>query len=334
VISGKSDVWSFGCVCVEILYWLKAQMQEDVLADPNFHPMWKPGTSFWKETLGGAGVLEQSFTHLLDIIKALESLRATLKRLAELATKCLSIDQETLITPHMLKNCLKAVFSASHTSMRWSAEPEAEPEDGTMPSSQSQTPEKTVSETSIVCFAASTGIADAAVAQKQNPSFLGYQTNAIHGWDMAEFGLGIELYIKEEVRQWQNVNAVQEIAPTPFVGHEDASLRRSWKLALPEQMDWLISTNVKNHRQFLLATRDLIQILGQWSRKQAQEEEVSNIHAQQENQFDLVCLGLNSVGVETSDLKPLADFTSDSTEGNAQPAGLISGSKNLSTSMS
>jgi hypothetical protein len=38
--------------------------------------------------------------------------------------------------------------------------------------------------------------------------------------------------------------------------------------------------------------------------------------------------------VETSDLKPLADFTSDSTEGNAQPAGLISGSKNLSTSMS
>ena len=58
----------------------------------------------------------------------------------------------------------------------------------------------------------------------------------------------------------------------------------------------------------LVATKQLLETLTQWSRKQAQEEEVSDVYVRLGYEFNLACRAFNSIGVDTSDLGPVPDL--------------------------
>jgi hypothetical protein len=57
-----------------------------------------------------------------------------------------------------------------------------------------------------------------------------------------------------------------------------------------------------------VATKQLLETLTQWSRGQAQEEEVSDVYVRLGYEFNLACRAFNSIGVETSDLGPVPDL--------------------------
>ena len=79
-------------------------------------------------------------------------------------------------------------------------------------------------------------------------------------------------------------------------------------LTCGQQPDKQIAQIEKSVTHLLVATKQLLETLTQWSRKQAQEEEVSDVYVRLGYEFNLACRAFNSIGVETSDLGPVPDL--------------------------
>ena len=79
------------------------------------------------------------------------------------------------------------------------------------------------------------------------------------------------------------------------------------KLTAQQQPDKQIAQIEKSVTHLLVATKQLLETLTQWSRKQAQEEEVSDVYVRLGYEFNLACRAFNSIGVETADLGPVPD---------------------------
>ena len=58
----------------------------------------------------------------------------------------------------------------------------------------------------------------------------------------------------------------------------------------------------------LIATKQLLETLTQWSRKNASESEVSDVYVRLGYEFNIACRAFTSIGVETSDLGPVPDL--------------------------
>ena len=74
------------------------------------------------------------------------------------------------------------------------------------------------------------------------------------------------------------------------------------------QPDKQISQIEKSVTHLLVATKQLLETLTQWSRNQAQEEEVSDVYVRLGYEFNLACRAFNSIGVDTSDLGNVPDL--------------------------
>ena len=75
-----------------------------------------------------------------------------------------------------------------------------------------------------------------------------------------------------------------------------------------QQPDKQISQIEKSVTHLLVATKQLLETLTQWSRGQAQEEEVSDVYVRLGYEFNLACRAFNSIGVETADLGNVPDL--------------------------
>ncbi|KAF3384256.1 Bud site selection protein 6 [Penicillium rolfsii] len=73
------------------------------------------------------------------------------------------------------------------------------------------------------------------------------------------------------------------------------------------QPDKQISQIEKSVTHLLVATKQLLETLTQWSRKQASETDVSDVYVRLGYEFNLACRAFNAIGVETSDLGPVPD---------------------------
>ncbi|KAJ6006391.1 hypothetical protein N7451_004335 [Penicillium sp. IBT 35674x] len=71
--------------------------------------------------------------------------------------------------------------------------------------------------------------------------------------------------------------------------------------------DKQISQIEKSVTHLLVATKQLLETLTQWSRKQASETDVSDVYVRLGYEFNLACRAFNAIGVETSDLGPVPD---------------------------
>ncbi|KAJ5248796.1 hypothetical protein N7468_000247 [Penicillium chermesinum] len=72
--------------------------------------------------------------------------------------------------------------------------------------------------------------------------------------------------------------------------------------------DKQISQIEKSVTHLLVATKQLLETLTQWSRKQASETDVSDVYVRLGYEFNLACRAFNAIGVETSDLGPVPDI--------------------------
>jgi len=77
---------------------------------------------------------------------------------------------------------------------------------------------------------------------------------------------------------------------------------------LCEQPDKQISQIEKSVTHLLVATKQLLETLTQWSRRQASENEVSDVYVRLGYEFNLACRAFNAIGVDTSDLGPVPDL--------------------------
>ena len=64
----------------------------------------------------------------------------------------------------------------------------------------------------------------------------------------------------------------------------------------------------KSVTHLLVATKQLLETLTQWSRLQASENEVSDVYVRLGYEFNLACRAFNAIGVDTSDLGPVPDL--------------------------
>ncbi|RDK48247.1 AIP3-domain-containing protein, partial [Aspergillus phoenicis ATCC 13157] len=64
----------------------------------------------------------------------------------------------------------------------------------------------------------------------------------------------------------------------------------------------------KSVTHLLVATKQLLETLTQWSRRQASENEVSDVYVRLGYEFNLACRAFNAIGVDTSDLGPVPDL--------------------------
>ncbi|CAI7673645.1 unnamed protein product [Penicillium pancosmium] len=71
--------------------------------------------------------------------------------------------------------------------------------------------------------------------------------------------------------------------------------------------DKQISQIEKSVTHLLVATKQLLETLTQWSRKAASETDVSDVYVRLGYEFNLACRAFNAIGVETSDLGPVPD---------------------------
>lgn len=69
-----------------------------------------------------------------------------------------------------------------------------------------------------------------------------------------------------------------------------------------------ISQIEKSVTHLLVATKQLLETLTQWSRKQATENGVSDVYVRLGYEFNLACRAFNAIGVDTSDLGPVPDL--------------------------
>lgn len=58
----------------------------------------------------------------------------------------------------------------------------------------------------------------------------------------------------------------------------------------------------------MVATKQLLETLTQWSRKQASENDVSDVYVRLGYEFNLACRAFSAIGVDTSDLGPVPDL--------------------------
>lgn len=68
-----------------------------------------------------------------------------------------------------------------------------------------------------------------------------------------------------------------------------------------------LSTIEKSVTHLLIATKQLLECLTQWSRQTATEGEVSDVYVRLGYEFNIACRAFNAVGVETADLGPVPD---------------------------
>ncbi|GAB7342087.1 hypothetical protein MBLNU457_g0364t2 [Dothideomycetes sp. NU457] len=64
----------------------------------------------------------------------------------------------------------------------------------------------------------------------------------------------------------------------------------------------------KSVTHLLVATKQLLETLTQWSRGQAVETDVSDVYVRLGYEFNIACRAFNSIGVETQDLGPVPDL--------------------------
>ncbi|KAJ5587813.1 uncharacterized protein N7459_003578 [Penicillium hispanicum] len=84
-----------------------------------------------------------------------------------------------------------------------------------------------------------------------------------------------------------------------------ASARSQSAKSVPDKQ---ISQIEKSVTHLLVATKQLLETLTQWSRKQASETDVSDVYVRLGYEFNLACRAFNAIGVETSDLGPVPDI--------------------------
>lgn len=75
-----------------------------------------------------------------------------------------------------------------------------------------------------------------------------------------------------------------------------------------KQPDKQISQIEKSVTHLLVATKQLLETLTQWSRRQASENEVSDVYVRLGYEFNLACRAFTAIGVDTSDLGPVPDL--------------------------
>ncbi|KAK2760842.1 Bud site selection protein 6 [Arachnomyces sp. PD_36] len=83
---------------------------------------------------------------------------------------------------------------------------------------------------------------------------------------------------------------------------------RSQASRAPSQPDKQLSQIEKSVTHLLVATKQLLEMLTQWSRKTASEGEVSDIYVRLGYEFNLACRAFGAIGVDTSDLGPVPDL--------------------------
>ncbi|KAI4720783.1 AIP3-domain-containing protein [Aureobasidium sp. EXF-10727] len=100
------------------------------------------------------------------------------------------------------------------------------------------------------------------------------------------------------------------------MANEDPSLRSSSgsrssaarsstrQSAQPQQL----STIEKSVTHLLVATKQLLETLTQWSRNAASESEVSDVYVRLGYEFNIACRAFNGIGVDTQDLGPVPDL--------------------------
>ncbi|KER00325.1 hypothetical protein AUEXF2481DRAFT_59057, partial [Aureobasidium subglaciale EXF-2481] len=69
-----------------------------------------------------------------------------------------------------------------------------------------------------------------------------------------------------------------------------------------------LSTIEKSVTHLLVATKQLLETLTQWSRNAASESEVSDVYVRLGYEFNIACRAFNSIGVDTQDLGPVPDL--------------------------
>ncbi|KAL4888448.1 actin interacting protein 3-domain-containing protein [Aspergillus ambiguus] len=84
-----------------------------------------------------------------------------------------------------------------------------------------------------------------------------------------------------------------------------SSGRSQSKSIVPEKQ---ISQIEKSVTHLLVATKQLLETLTQWSRRQASENEVSDVYVRLGYEFNLACRAFNAIGADTSDLGPVPDL--------------------------
>ncbi|KAL2000490.1 hypothetical protein VTN02DRAFT_3000 [Thermoascus thermophilus] len=72
--------------------------------------------------------------------------------------------------------------------------------------------------------------------------------------------------------------------------------------------DKQLSQIEKSVTHLLVATKQLLETLTQWSRKQASENEVSDVYVRLGYEFNLACRAFSAIGVDTADLGPVPDL--------------------------
>ncbi|PGH02212.1 hypothetical protein GX51_04786 [Blastomyces parvus] len=75
-----------------------------------------------------------------------------------------------------------------------------------------------------------------------------------------------------------------------------------------QQPDKQLSQIEKSVTHLLVATKQLLETLTQWSRQRASESEVSDVYVRLGYEFNLACRAFGAIGVDTSDLGPVPDL--------------------------
>ncbi|THX01006.1 AIP3-domain-containing protein [Aureobasidium pullulans] len=88
-------------------------------------------------------------------------------------------------------------------------------------------------------------------------------------------------------------------------GSRSSAVRSSTRQSSQPQQ---LSTIEKSVTHLLVATKQLLETLTQWSRNAASESEVSDVYVRLGYEFNIACRAFNSIGVDTQDLGPVPDL--------------------------
>ncbi|OAT06071.1 actin-interacting protein, variant 1 [Blastomyces gilchristii SLH14081] len=114
-------------------------------------------------------------------------------------------------------------------------------------------------------------------------------------------------------------NMSQPVGTRASSGSGKSSLSRS----APDKQ---LSQIEKSVTHLLVATKQLLETLTQWSRQRASESEVSDVYVRLGYEFNLACRAFGAIGVDTSDLGPVPDLLrtilEDTLSQNASPESL------------
>lgn len=91
----------------------------------------------------------------------------------------------------------------------------------------------------------------------------------------------------------------------PFWRRRSANLLDVFSSRQPDKQ---LSQIEKSVTHLLVATKQLLETLTQWSRKQASENEVSDVYVRLGYEFNLACRAFGAIGVDTADLGPVPDL--------------------------